>query len=377
MGRNTWDGVGAFYGLTGVLAALWGSTLAATDERLGLGPGRLGASLTALAIGGLVAMPVAGRLADRWTGRRLLRFAFPAAALAMTGPALAPSALLLTLSAFVLGAQFGALNVALTVQAVDVEQSLGRPVISRMHGIWALGAVAGGAAVSAGLRGGIGVSALMAGGGVALAVLGATWGARLPVVVAAGRLGKSDEMPRSVVALGLVGAAAFLTEGAATDWAGVHATRVLGADPSTGSLVYTVFFAAMTVVRFAGDAVRARLGAPVTLRLAGVVATVGYGLVLVPGLPARVVCATVGWALAGAGMAMVWPVVISALGSAGSRLSLATTVSYSGGLIGPALVGYVAARTTLPAALLIPAGLALLVAAAAPSLVRIKEGSRK
>jgi MFS family permease len=181
-----------------------------------------------------------------------------------------------------------------------------------------------------------------------------------------------------VIALGIVGAAAFLTEGAATDWAGIHATRVLGAAPSTASLVYMVFFAAMTVVRFAGDAVRARLGAAATMRLAGGTAAAGHVLVLLSGvLPAaiavRVACATAGWALAGAGIAVVWPIVISTLGSAtaraGGRLSLATAVSYSGGLVGPALIGYVAEHATLPVALLIPAGLALLVSIAAPAIL--------
>jgi hypothetical protein len=95
-------------------------------------------------------------------------------------------------------------------------------------------------------------------------------------------------------------------------------------------------------------------------------------------VPARVPGATVGWALAGAGMAMVWPVVVSALGAAGAgRLSVATTVSYAGGLIGPALIAYVAARATLPVALLIPAGLALLVAVAAPAALSLLKETTK
>lgn len=393
LSRNTSPGVGAVaacYGLGGVLAAFWGATLAAIDARLRLGPGRLGWALMALAVGALLAMPVAGRLADRWTARGLLRRTLPTAALALIGPAVAPSAELLALSAFVLGVQFGGLNVALTVQAVSVENMSGRPVMARMHGAWAIGAVVGGAVVAAGLRGGVDVRTLMVAGGIALAVAGFAAGAELPAWApaepgpstdaAAGIGAATPRAPRRalVIALGIVGTAAFVTEGAATDWAGVHATRVLGAAPFIASLVYTVFFAAMTIVRFAGDAVRARLGAAATMRLAGGTAAAGHTLVLLSGvlpaaMPARVACATAGWALAGAGMAVVWPIVISTLGSAsartGGRLSLATAVSYSGGLIGPALIGYVAARATLPVALLIPTGLALLVSIAAPAIL--------
>ncbi|HEY1176788.1 MAG TPA: hypothetical protein VGF17_11565, partial [Phytomonospora sp.] len=54
----------AHYTLTGVLTALWGASLPATDARLDLGEARVGALLLALSLGVLAAMPAAGRLAD-------------------------------------------------------------------------------------------------------------------------------------------------------------------------------------------------------------------------------------------------------------------------------------------------------------------------
>jgi MFS family permease len=375
------------YALTGVLSALWGATLPATDARLDLGEGRLGGVLMALALGSLVAMPVAGRLADRWTGRRVLRVALPVAALALTGPAVAASAGALAVSAVVLGLVLGAVNVALSVQAVAAERAAGKPIVATMHGTWTLGAVAGGAAVSAGLHAGMDVRVLMAGGSVVLAVACVAIGPRLAPLAESPRAAGVPDVavrPGLVVALGVIGAAAFITEGAATDWAGVHATRVLGADAATGSLVFTVFFGAMTVVRFAGDAVRARLGPATTIRLAGAVATAGYGLVLLAGAlpqapPVPVGCAVAGWALAGTGMAVVWPIVISTLGAAtraARGLSAVTTISYGGGLVGPALIGYVATTATLPVALLIPAALAAVVATAAPAVLGALQTSR-
>lgn len=385
------------YGVTGVLNALWGATLPATDARLDLGAGRLGGLLMALAVGALVAMPIAGRLADRWTGRRLLRWTMPLASLALALTAFAPSASVLTVLAVVLGMVSGALNVALSLQAVDVERETGLPVMATMHGTWTLGAVFGGILVTTGLHLGIPVQPLLATGAALLftATLTLTLTRKLRNVPADAGLDEakraglpSAELPEAwraglpetrraglVVALGVVGAAAFLTEGAATDWAGVHATRVLGATPAVGSLVYTAFFVAMTVVRFAGDPVRARLGPALTIRIAGSTATAGYGLVLLAGATQtpRVGTAIVGWVLAGAGMAVVWPVVVSALGASGAsarRLSNVTTISYGGGLVGPALIGSVAGRAGLSTALLIPAALAVLVAVAAPAVLK-------
>ncbi|MGY0232266.1 MFS transporter [Longispora urticae] len=391
--------IAAGYGLTGVLNALWGATLPATDARLDLGAGRLGGLLMALALGALAAMPVAGWLAGRWSEGRLLRLVLPTASVALVGPALAPSFGPLVVAAVVLGVLSGALNVALSLRAVAVERELGRPVMAAMHGTWTLGAVAGGALVAGGLRTGTDVRVLMAVGAAALALAGvAVTGSAVTTPTGPGPAARPDggtpddrrpgpahppppapitpagsRRPGLVFALGVVGAAAFVTEGAATDWAGVHATRVLGAAPATASLMYTVFFVAMTGVRFVGDALRARLGAATTVRWAGGTAGAGYALVLLAGtLPVAgaVGCALAGWALAGAGMAMVWPVVTSTLGASGGtagRLSAVTTISYGGGLVGPALIGYAASRANLPTALLIPAALALLVAVVAPS----------
>ncbi|MEV4135514.1 MFS transporter [Dactylosporangium sp. NPDC049742] len=383
------------YAAAGALTAMWGASLPTTDARLDLGAGRLGAVLMAVAVGALGGMPVAGRLADRWTGRRLLRLTAPGAALALAGPALAGSVELLLVAAAGLGVLLGVLNVALSVQAVAVERAAGRPVMATMHGVWTLGAVAAGGAVTAGLRAGVDGRVLLLLGSLALAaavtVAGRALVSPMPPVVHTGpdaaplldAVPPPDAVPSPdaatspavVVALGLLGAAAFVAEAAATDWAGVHATRVLGADAATGSLAYTLFLAAMTAVRFIGDAARSRLGAARTLRLAGCTATAGFALVLLAGLlpataPSRVGCALTGWALAGAGIAMVWPVVTSTLGAAGGparQLSTVTTVSYGGGLVAPALIGFVASHASLPVALLIPAALTAVIAVGSPA----------
>ncbi|GAA1550562.1 MFS transporter [Kribbella lupini] len=372
--------IASCYGLTGVLNAAWGATLPATDARLDLGAGRLGVLLMALAVGALVAMPLAGRAADRWGARRLLVWTLRAAAPAPVLFAAAPSGEVLIGTAIVFGVLSGGLNVALSLQAVEVERASGRPVMAGMHGTWTLGAVLGGALVTAGLQAGLSVQLVLVLFATVLVVAGVAISRNLPSTSRAhdgseAELQSDEPAERRqvglVVGLGVVGAAALLTEGAATDWAGVHATRVLGADPAVGSLVYTAFFVAMTVVRFIGDPVRARLGATATIRYAGATATLGYGLVLLASVigTARVGTAMAGWILAGAGMAVVWPVVVSALGSSGAsgrRLSTVTTISYGGGLVGPALIGAVAGQAGLPVALLIPGALAVVVAGAAP-----------
>lgn len=390
------------HGLTGLITAVWGAGLPATDARLDLGPARLGTVLLILAAGALIAMSIMGRLLARLSGARALRVTLPVAAATLAVAGSMPSVAALMIAAGGFGLACGALNVALSTRAVEIERALGRPVIARLHGCWTLGATAGGLLVAGALRLGLDGRLVITGGAVLLAVL--SMAVTASAVPPAERAGSVAEVPVAIarvggrpvgggwrlVVLGLLGAAAFVAEGAATDWSGLHATRVLGADPAAGSVAYALFFGAMTVVRFLGDAVRARLGAPLTVRIAGSVAGGGLLLVLLAGaaplgLTARLAAVGVGWTLAGAGMAVVWPVVISTLGSAGAdaaRLSVVTMISYGGGLVGPALIGYVAAAAGLTVALIIPALLALLVAACAPPIVlhhltRNRPGTRR
>ncbi|MER7369831.1 MFS transporter, partial [Nonomuraea wenchangensis] len=180
-----------------------------------------------------------------------------------------------------------------------------------------------------------------------------------------------------IALLGLAAFAGHLSEGAAIDWAALHARWVLGTDPAAAPLAYTIFSVAMTTVRLLGDPIRARLGSVRTIQLAGLLATAGYALVLLsPLVPEglRVACAWTGWALAGVGLATVVPVLFSAVGAAGERvgraLAMVTAFGYSGLLLGPAVLGYVADVASLPVALIIPAALAAVVTIAGAPAIR-------
>jgi hypothetical protein len=289
------------------------------------------------------------------------------------------------------GLACGAVNIALSTEAMTVESASGRPVIARMHGFWTLGAAGGGILLAAVLHGDIDSRLAISAPAVLLAIVGSVVAVRLaprPARAASSTSGApsasiSRSGFRAGVALGLLGAATFITEGAATDWAGVHATRVLDAEPAIGSAVYGLFFGAMALVRFVGDAVRAVWGPVRTLRITGAVAVAGYAAVLTSGAiashPSALFIAIVGWVIAGAGTALIWPIVIGTLAASGQdsrRLSVVTMISYGGGLVGPALIGFLAEFATLPVALLLPASLVVVVAIVAPSVVQRSLRSR-
>lgn len=375
-------GVFGIFWLSGLTVALWGAALPAVNERLDLGEARVGTVLLVTGAGALLGMPIAGRCCDRWTSRQVIWLVGPVSAVVLIGPALAPSYPALLATTFVFGAGAGALDVSMNAHAVEVEHRYGRPVMAAFHGVWSLGGVAGGAAIAGGLFLGADIRVVMTAGALASALLFAWPGPLLfsgRPVTARGEVGPDDvtAIPRRmVVLLGVVALAAFVCEGAAVDWAALHAHRVLGADLATASLAYSVFAVSMTAVRLVGDRVRARFGSVWTIQRGGYTAAAGYLVVLLaPLLPAgRVPCAYAGWVLVGLGLATVVPVVFAAAGSAGAgvgrALSRVTTFGYVGMLAGPAVIGPLAEATSLGIAMVLPGVLTLVVAALGPIAVR-------
>ncbi|MFI7114085.1 MFS transporter [Nonomuraea sp. NPDC050227] len=384
--RRARVGVFGLFSLSGFVMGLWAAGLPSLNDRLGLGAARLGTVLLLISGGALVSMLVAGRLVDRWSSRRVSWIGGPLSAVLLLGPALAPSYGPLMALALAFGMGLGVVEVAINAHSVEVERVYGRPIISAFHGTWSLGGAAGGVLTSLALRASVDPQALLVAGAIVVPFL-YLLACRLLLPDAARQAGEQADGGEGggtlkwalIALLGVAAFAGHLSEGAAIDWAALHARWVLHTDPADAPLAYTIFSVAMTTVRLLGDPIRARLGSVRTIQLAGGFATLGYVLVLLApalGGPLRVVCAWTGWALAGVGLATVVPVLFSAVGAAGGpvgrALAMVTAFGYSGLLLGPAVLGYVAEATqSLPVALIIPAVLAAVVALSGAPGIRL------
>jgi MFS family permease len=382
--RRARVGVFSYFGLCGMTVGIWAASLPALADRLNLNAGRTGTALLLVSLTALVSMQAAGRMADRWSSRRLTWAAGPLHALLLLGPALAGSYPALLLGAVIFGIGFGLLEVGMNAHAVEVEARYDRPIMSAFHGMWSLGGAAGGLVTLAVLRGGVGVQALLIGTAVSVTAL-FLLPARLllPGYAAQKAVDASpDAMPAGrgrvqgvILLLGVVMLAGAICEGGAMDWAAMHARRVLGASADLAPLSFTIYSVAMTTMRFLGDRLRGRLGGSRTLRLAGTLAAAGYALVLVAPSAggAAFACAWTGWALVGIGLATVVPVAFSSAGAdsntAGRTIAMLTSFGYGGLLAGPAIIGHLAEATSLRTALALPGVLAVFVAVAGPPAI--------
>jgi fucose permease len=107
---------------------------------------------------------------------------------------------------------------------------------------------------------------------------------------------------------------------------------------------FAAFSLTMSVMRFGGDLVRDRLGGVLTLRICTLFAISGM---LLAAFAPNAEIAILGFALCGIGISNMVPIAFSAAGNipglrAGIGLSVVTTMGYSGMLVAPSAIGFVA-----------------------------------
>ncbi|MGW2721110.1 MFS transporter [Streptomyces sp. NPDC001492] len=362
---------GYFAGL-GVVMAVFGARMPAVQAAAEASTGGLALVLLAAALGMVAGLQTGGRLARPTRLPALL-----------TGGAIALAAWLAVLgacssleslcaAAFVFGVAHGVLDVTANAAAVRCQDAHGYPIMGRLHASYSLGALLGAALAAATthtshtvLFTGVAICAAVAAGATTaptrtLVSLGLK-PAHNPAAQGSGERG-GQSRPR-VWLLGVLAAAALLGEGAAADWAAVH-LHDLGATAATSAAAFGFYSAAMAAGRLAGDRLTAHFGASAVVRAGAALAALG----LATGLAGSTIAfALFGWAAFGLGLSVTIPSLITAAGAGGPRAVATVAVTgYAGLLAGPALIGALATLTALPNALLLPALLAVTVAALAP-----------
>jgi fucose permease len=294
-------------------------------------------------------------------------------------PALAHDVPQLGAALFLIGATFGTLDVAMNVEAIAVERLYDRPIMPSFHGWFSTGGLAG--ALAGGVLASAAVGALPhLAGATAAGAVAVAWSARhllpraaepSPPAGPARAVRRRGGLSPLLLVCGLIAFCAAVGEGAMADWSALYLTDSLDAGAGLAAMGYAAFAGAMAVGRFAGERAIRRLGSAGTLQL-GCGAT---ALALTAGLAAAdAPTAIAAFAVAGLGVACVFPVVLSTAGradpgSSGPAVALVSTIGYTGFLAGPPLIGFVAERTTLGWGLGV---VALLAAVAAALAVRLR-----
>ncbi|WEK33621.1 MAG: MFS transporter [Candidatus Pseudobacter hemicellulosilyticus] len=334
----------------GFLYGNWTARLPSIKAFYGIGNGTLGTLLFTIALGALVAMPIAGWIAHKFSNERLTL---------ITGLLFCCSVPLMPLSDnlwvarclfFSIGMFSGAMDVSMNGQAVLVERAWKKPIMSSFHALFSIGMAAGAGVAALFSRFSISLPLHLV--LVALAALtGLLVCSRLVLLQlpAAG----SDPSPAAahfrmpalaILPLGIIGFCGMTGEGAIADWSAIFMHTVVGSTESFSALAFGIFGAAMTIGRLGGDYLTHALGKKTLLIADVLLAIAGLSMVL---LIANSWASITGFFLVGIGLATVVPIIYSTAGNIkgltpSAGIAMVSTIGYMGFFLGPPMIGYIA-----------------------------------
>jgi MFS family permease len=338
--------------VSGFGLACWAPLVPLARDRLAIGEGSLGLLLLCLGLGSVGAMQLAGPLTSKFGARPAILVGGIGQALLLPFLAYAPTVPAMAAALFLFGAFLGVIEVGMNVHAVEVEKQADRPLMSGFHGLFSVGGFAGSTLLTAVLS--LKISPIVGAVAASVLMIGA-------LALAAPRLiptARTEDTPLVVVPRGIVvllaglAAITFLTEGAMLDWGALLLSGKGLLLVAQAGLGYSVFAVAMTAGRLTGDAIVGRLGDRRTMLWGGMIAIVGYAVMLLAPVASL---ALFGFLLAGLGASNIVPVLFRQAGAQtrmppGLAIASVTTVGYAGILAGPAGIGFIAQAIGLPAA---------------------------
>jgi MFS family permease len=354
----------AVFFVHGFLFASWTAHIPQLQQRLALSDGRLGLALLGAPLGSVLAMLVAAHFLPRVGSRRMVRVALLGYCVAGPFIGLTGSFVGFFVAFLVWGFFQGMLDVSMNTQAITVERFSARVLMPGFHGSWSSGALVGAVTGAAAVGLGLALSEqLLVLAVPCLLIVGwlTTW--MLPDQPADNDSESSKSHPKrragvmqgAVFVLGGIALADMLCEGAAADWAAVYLHGSLHAAPLVAGLAYAGYALAMLVIRLSGNRLFTRFAPYHVLPLLAAIASLGFIAGLVIARPASMLIA---FALLGAGLGGVVPIVLSSAGAVdgvdtGRAVAAVAGCGWVGFVVGPVIVGAIASTTTLHTALFV------------------------
>ena len=378
--------VAVVFVLNGLAFASWVSRVPAVRDGLGLTPGGVGLLLLGLSLGTFVALPVSGAVVARIGPARSVTLAAVASTVGlvvMSAGLRSSTVALVACGMFVYGIGTSGWDVAMNVEAADVERRLRRTLMPRFHAGFSTGTVAGALLGAVCARLGIPLpDQLLATAVVVLVATPLATRAFAPVAAlahgetrSAGVLAAWRE-PRTLL-VGLVVMAFALAEGIANDWVALALVDGYAASEALAAAGFAVFVSAMTLGRLFGGSLVERVGRVTALRITGVLVTSGVVVVVwSPAVPG----ALVGAALWGLGASLGFPLGMSAAGDEGprsaARVSVVSSIGYAAFLGGPPFVGLLADAAGVRQAIVVAAVAGLVGAALAAATAPLQQSDQ-
>lgn len=342
-----------FFGM-GFCFSTWASRIPDIKSMLHLSEAALGTMLFALPVGQLIAMPISGKIVTKYGSRKISILGLLSYAICLPLLGAAKSEWQLASGLFLFGFVSNFCTIAVNTQGVYTQQLFDKPIMGSFHGSWSLAGFFGAL---------VGIMMLafelspLEHFSIALIFVFLLISTNYKYIISA----KSNQEEtqsnysffknpdKTLLWLGVICFCGMASEGIMFDWSGVYFKEIIKAPGALAVLGYTTFMVSMASGRFLSDFLVHRFGIKKVLIISGLVISCGLNTAVL--LPYLIPC-TIAFMLVGFGVSNVVPIIFNIAGNnekvpTGIALTIVSSISFLGFLIGPPLIGYIAELTSL------------------------------
>ncbi len=361
-----------------ILFGTWAIYIPTVKEDLGIDKATLGVALFFLSFGVFTVFPVASRIINRLGVGRATWIGIILLCISAIFPLMATSFVTLAIALFFFGSANGFLDISMNTLVTEIEKEDQQNFMSASHGFFSLGGVIAGLGSFLILVFESRMLHMM----VAIALvfgINLIFHNRYKHITAA-PIEKEPFSLRNFKPLLLLGVVSFVimgSEGAIVDWSGLFLKEITLAPEAIWGAGFLGFQITMTLGRFLGDAISARIGSIKIVALGAAIAIVGYILVLT----GTTYSAIAGFALTGLGFSVIIPELFRIGGNvkgveSSQGVAFIAGTGYSGFLLGPVILGFLAEQFTLNTSFMVLLGGVIAVLATTFLLKRSNKKAR-
>ena len=332
-----------------ILFGTWAIYIPTVKEALAIDKSELGIAIFFLSLGVFTVFPISSIIINRVGVGKATWYGVLCSCVGALLPLMAPSYYTLMAGLFVFGAANGFTDIAMNTLVTEVEKKDNTKFMSAAHGFFSLGGVLAG--LGSFLIGPLDNAVLHMGIAVALVlIVNLVFHKKFKDVVAATieKEAFGFKLLKPFLLLGLISFIAMGSEGAIVDWSGLYLKEISIAPEALWGAGFLGFQITMTLGRFLGDGISAKIGSIKMVAFGTLLVLVGYALVLSTGM----YMAILGFALSGLGFSVMVPEVFRIGGNikgveSSQGVSFIAGSGYAGFLCAPPILGQIADNSSL------------------------------
>lgn len=352
------------YIILGFAFGMWAMLVPFVKDRLLIDKAELGLLLLQIAFGAVISMFFTGLTAAKIGCRKTVILSTSLIIICLLVLSVSGSIFIMAVFMFLFGVGLGMLDVTLNIQGALVEEGMKKHLMAGFHSMYSFGVFFGILIVTYLLKHFTYITAVYIITGLIFLLL---------VFSIPALLNYGGEVPqklfikptRILFILGMICFIAFVAEGVILDWSALFMREVRKIEPQYAGYSFSLFYITMGIFRLLGDKIADKFSIKNILFASSLTAVAGILIMLY--IPYNW-ASFLGFILAGAGLANMVPVTISASGRYKGNMPLSiavsavATIGYFGTLFGPSVMGFVSEMTNLTTAFTLIAASILVIA---------------